>query len=108
MPQGSVIPTTGVPPESEFVDPDAQAAENTEHLAVIVRDLNAIRQEISQMMGDDMKESRFPMPVSMGRQQLSIEQSEREEKRRALEQREEHLMKEYRRIRGEALHHHYY
>lgn len=100
---GSAVPLTGLPPEPKFTDPAAEAAVVTDPIQQIIDELNNIREELSRMMADDMKEMCKPCPITGQRRPLTIEERERDVKGNQLRQRESALMKELRELQATPL-----
>ena len=57
-----VTPTSGVPTEPPSPDAQAHANDNTENRDNLIKDLNAVREELSTLMGQDFADMQSPVP----------------------------------------------
>ncbi len=87
-----VTPTSGVPTEPPSPDPQVHANDNTENRDNLFKDLNAVREELSALMGQDFADMRSPVPMG-GRLQETPERMERVEKQAQLHEREHQISK---------------
>lgn len=85
----AVVPTAGLPPEPAVVDPQVHDQDNTDVIDGLINDLNAVRDELSAMMGEDFKAMQCPAPV--GDRRTSTEEMDRTKKRRELLKRESQI-----------------
>ncbi len=99
-PSGAVSPTKGVPAPNPTDDPAAKAAEDNTVQQNIIDELRAVREELSQMLGDDMKKMQScPAVMTTLRPTETIEERDRHDRRRKLEEREAQLQKELKNYR---------
>ncbi len=107
-PSGAASPTTGVPAPNPTDDPAAKAAEDNTTQQLLIDEIRDIREELSQMMGEDMKQMRGqPVVITTLQPTPSIEERDRRDKRRKLEGREAQLEKELRNYRLDPVTHQY-
>ncbi len=85
-----VTPTSGVPAETPSPDAQANANDNTETRDNLLKDLNAVREELSALMGRDFGDMRSPVPLG-GRLQETPERMERVQKQAQLHEREHQI-----------------
>ena len=93
--------TTATPPEPPALDPEAKAAENTEMLDALIRDLNLVRAEQSKCLAETQK--RNSGAVALARSPMSIEELDERVERQKLDDREEGIMTQIREMRGEGV-----
>lgn len=99
-PSGASQPTKGVPTPNPTDDPTAKAKEDHTLQQNIIDELKAVRERMSSMMGEEMKEMRGKPAVITGTATTpSIEERDRRDERRKLEEREAFLEKELRGLR---------
>ena len=87
-----VTPTSGVPTEPPSPDSQAHANDNTENRDNLIKDLNAVREELSTLMGKDFADMQSPVPMG-GRLTETPERMERVEKQAQLHEREHQISK---------------
>lgn len=99
-PSGAASPTTGVPAPNPTDDPAAKAAEDNTVQQNLIDELSAVREELSSMMGDDMKLMRGrPAVITTLQPTPTIEERDKRDRRRKLEEREAQLEKELKNYR---------
>lgn len=99
-PSGAISPTKGVPPPSTTDDPAAKAVEDNTAQQLIIDEIIEVREKLSSMLGEDMKEMHGHPTVITGAQPTpSIEERDRRDARRKLEGREAQLERELRNYR---------
>ena len=107
-PSGAASPTKGVPDPNPTDDPAAKAAEDNTVQQNLIDELSAVREKLSSMMGDDMKELRGrPVVMTTLQPTPTIEERDRHDRRHKLEEREAQLDKELRNYRLDPVTHRY-
>ncbi len=105
---GAASPTTGVPAPNPTDDPAAKAVEDNTTQQLLIDEIGDIREKLSQMMGEDMKQMQgCPTVITTLRPTPSIEERDRGDTRRKLEGREAQVEKELRNYRLDPVTHQY-
>lgn len=103
-PSGAASPTKGVPTPNPTDDPAAKAAEDNTAQQLIIDELKEVREKLSAMLGEDMKEMRgIPAVMTTVQSTPSIEERDRHDARHKLEGREAQLEKELRNYRLDSV-----
>ncbi len=97
---GAVSPVKGVPEPITTDDPAAKAAEDNTVQQLIIDEIIEVREKLSSMIGEDMKELQGrPVVITNVMSTPSIEERDRRDARRKLEGREAQLERELRNYR---------
>lgn len=99
-PSGAASPVTGVPTPNPSDDPAAKDDVDNTTQQLIIDEMKEVREKLSQMMGEEMKEMRGrPVVLTVSESTPSIEERDRRDEQRKLRGREAQLEKELRNYR---------
>ncbi len=99
-PSGAASPVKGVPTPNPTDDPAAKDDVDNTAQQLIIDEMKAVREELSSLMGEEMKAMRgHPVVLTVSESVPSIEERDRRDRQRKLRGREAQLEKELRNYR---------